>query len=559
MPVSMCQSFLHSFFPAGSGVWNLLVACVALLASMSFRISTGPAGDMNNDIRSRRPLLYLLAAYALAGAALFPFFRYNLTPDATAYIGLARNIARGDFAHAFNGHWSPLLSWLLAPLLATGLEPFIAFRLLMLVLGAYAILAGARLVRCFDLQPATAALALAVLAVMALSFALLLCTPDLLLAALLVHYLGIVLDPRRAERPWAGAAAGIVGGFAYLAKSYGLPFFAVHFTVVSAWRWFAARGARRRAVAYALAGYLAFAAIAAPWAAVLSARYGHFTTGTAARYNISLVSPTGRCIQPMANLGFLPPPDDTALSVWQDPSVMPVFDWNPFGSRADVLYLAGRVALNTLSFLRTATKWSVFALPVLVGYLVLAVLALARRPARHVPAQVLFTAALYTGGYLPLLIESRYLWLVSVLLLFMGAECLDALSRHRSRAVRAALAALLAASFLVAPVANVAADVNKGRDVAEAARALKARNVGGRIASHNNWLDSLYLCYHLDAKYYGFPAPGDTSEMIETELQRLGMEYYLFWDDNDPTPRFLARYPRMGNSPLDRLAVYELR
>jgi hypothetical protein len=58
-------------------------------------------------------------------------------------------------------------------------------------------------------------------------------TPDLLVAVILVVYLGVVVGADYPRSLWQGAACGLLGALAYLAKAYAFPFFLAHFLAVS--------------------------------------------------------------------------------------------------------------------------------------------------------------------------------------------------------------------------------------------------------------------------------------------------------------------------------------
>src|SRR5205807_6536198 len=86
-----------------------------------------PAGRYSQTAsRSKFVLFALLATYILVSAILFPLFRYHLLPDSIAYIDIGLKYLHGDWPHAVNSFWGPLLSWLLVPFLALPLPPLIA-------------------------------------------------------------------------------------------------------------------------------------------------------------------------------------------------------------------------------------------------------------------------------------------------------------------------------------------------------------------------------------------------------------------------------------------------
>ncbi|QQR52800.1 hypothetical protein IPG36_01610 [bacterium] len=130
----------------------------------------------------------LLALYALIGLGRLPAFRYQINPDGVAYIDLARLYADGQWWTAINAYWSPMFSWLLAPLIAIGLNPLIAGKLVQLGGGAGLLVAMWLLSRHWRPRWMVWSL-LGAMAVVILSWALTYgTTPDLVLAALVVGF-----------------------------------------------------------------------------------------------------------------------------------------------------------------------------------------------------------------------------------------------------------------------------------------------------------------------------------------------------------------------------------
>src|SRR6476661_7979099 len=55
--------------------------------------------------------------------------RFRLNPDAVRYVTLASYYKEGQLNLALSGHWSPLISWLLIPLLGLHVDPLVACRI----------------------------------------------------------------------------------------------------------------------------------------------------------------------------------------------------------------------------------------------------------------------------------------------------------------------------------------------------------------------------------------------------------------------------------------------
>ena len=81
---------------------------------------------MNERLRQWLPDLPYWILNGLVVVASFWFARGTrlfLNVDALSYISLANLYANGEFVKPINTHWSPLLSWLLVPVLWFGGDP----------------------------------------------------------------------------------------------------------------------------------------------------------------------------------------------------------------------------------------------------------------------------------------------------------------------------------------------------------------------------------------------------------------------------------------------------
>src|SRR5207244_8669638 len=154
-------------------------------------------------------------------------------------------------------------------------------------------------------------------------------TPDLLLVCFLLFYLRAMFQSAAESRTRTAVVAGLLGGLAYLAKAYALPFVVAHFTLVHAVRWMSAhrRGSRRLLAKRFVAGMATLLAVALPWITTISLKYGHLTASTAGSYSWHLVGPLVGGRHPVHTDGLIPPPDGRASSIWDDPSALRFPPW----------------------------------------------------------------------------------------------------------------------------------------------------------------------------------------------------------------------------------------
>ena len=562
--------------------------------------------------------VFILAAVIFVSLAMTfrSSFEFWINTDATAYVSVARQYLAGGFARAVNGYWGPLFSWLLVPGLAAGLAPLVAARCVELAAGLATLFAARWLALRLGASRRSMGVLALCLAVPLASYSMIVVTPDILLLFLLVMYCGVVLPDTYRERRLPGAAAGLFGGLAYLAKSYALPFFLLHFTLINLVHVYRAGvapigvpdgtgvGGRRRAVLLNFAaGVAVFMLVAGPWVGALSHKYGKFTFGTAGQRAHCLVGPEYYGDDPVFST-LIDPPSFDATSYWDDPTVVKLVAWRPWQSKALFYHQLSVVGINLLATVRQLTTAIPFALATLLYFLGAARgrcaplektvgtepdppehaehavfpslegrppcrpppdLA-AAPPLRNIALPLLLTVGVYAGGYMPVFVELRYLWPVVVLLILMTVLVLQQFAiTHRFRpAVWTFLATWLVLTCMAVPMNNLLASPHRGKDALVLARKLADDyRVHGNLASNDRWATSLFAAFHMKARYFG-RVPEElvaNEERLVEALKKHGIDYYLDWGPEDrltPGPFVASRFPEVTGGAINGLRVYAI-
>lgn len=244
--------------------------------------------------------------------------------DGLSMMSIARQYAEGDLADAVNGYWSPLVSWLMAPVIAAGAGLTTAFMVVNVATVVAVLVVTAVLVLVHTRNGWTTAW------VNAASGALLVAnvtrqTPDLLVVLWFVLFVGALVV---ADRAWDGPRRAMVRGglllgavcaFGYFAKLYTVP---VTLLVVALWlalRW-ARRGAPRRRRQLVLPGVAAgtLVLLAAPWVVALSVQYGGPTLGSSFGVNIAKKFDPSVAVATDGDYVVPAPPNDSAVSPSED-------------------------------------------------------------------------------------------------------------------------------------------------------------------------------------------------------------------------------------------------
>lgn len=555
------------------------------------------------DTRGNGLFILAVVIFASVAATFKSSFAYWTNTDATAYISIARQYMAGGLVQAINGYWGPLYSWILVPGLATGAAPLAAARWTSLALGLATLFA----VRWLALRLGASRRSIGVLglclAVPLVSYSVIVVTPDVLLLLLLVLYCGFVLPETYRERRFQGIPAGLFAGLAYLAKSYALPFFVAHFTLINLLHLYRAgaasggspagpdAGVRRRAVLFNFAtGLAVFVLVVGPWVGALSHKYGKFTFGTAGQRAHAMVGPEYYGDDPVF-MTLIDPPTPDATSYWDDPSVVEMVTWRPWQSE-DLFYHQLRVlGINLWATVRELTAVISFALATLL-YGLGVVLGGGRPPVsgprsspgsasaatpppdleaytllRKTALPLLITVGVYAGGYMPVFVEIRYLWPVVVLLIVMTVLVLQQFAvTHRFRsAVWTFLATWLVLACTAVPLNDLLANPNRGKDALALSRRLSTEyRVHGNLASNDRWATSLFAAFHMGARYFGQTTDRmrASEEGLVEALTKHGIDYYLDWGPEDrlaPGPFVAHHFPEITGGAIKGLRVYSIR
>lgn len=505
------------------------------------------------------------AVYVVAGVALFQPFQYIAAKDEISYIAIAERYARGDILTAVNDYWAPLLSWVMAVPIALGFPSFGVAKVISLGAGLFTFFGVRALATTFGLDAGLRKLVDIVMVPFLLYAALTIVTPDLLLTGILVWYFSLIFDPSYADRRLAGLACGVLGALAYFCKSYALLFFLASFVLLTGLHFALTndRSRRRALLRHGAVGLGAVLGAVIVWGALLYNKYDEPAFDTNATYNYAIVGPDspGR---PIFYFGFVPPPDERATSVWEEPHYFAerLESWSPLDSTRALEHQARLVKVNLQSNVDIVSDFSIFAVAVITGCVLLCIAPLRTLRLRFPVAAGLLTLALYPLGYLLVYTEERYLWPVLLLLVVMGTYLIQMLFRSSffdSRARRAVVLAVFGISLLIHPLAELRAEINSGDGTMAIAESLESAGLdGARFASNSpDYNASLIVVHHLDGKYYGMAREGAAVDEVVEELRDHDIEYYLVWEEAVDHPALRpVREVRLGGRELN---IFEVR
>ncbi|MHC4122211.1 MAG: glycosyltransferase family 39 protein [Planctomycetota bacterium] len=506
----------------------------------------------------------LILTYLLLGWILLSYYRYQINPDGISYISIAQKYLSADFCNAINGWWGPMISWLLSPLLAMKIEPLLAAKILNLIIGVVAIIMVRSLLKKFSDSVWVEYVILLTLIPIILSFAMGDVTPDLLLMTLVGIYLYNIFDSNYTKTRKKGWLCGFWGGLGYLTKSYAFPFFTVHFLVMNVLHYFRikTKDERKTVLVNFLSGLIVFAIISGIWVGLISKKYGEFTFGTSGKTAFGSQASKGFHWLGVYWQGFLEPSNETAISVWEDPSYLKVppkesitfrqFILNQWETTSSVIVKMGRLFL----------EFSVLSVAVAVGYLWFWIRSF---KTKKLPSQILFptiTIVIFASGYSLITVNARYIWILFILVMLMGGYLLSKLFEVKffdNKMAKVFLLTIFLLSFAVPQILDLKKRVNRGKWVYGFSQALSSFiKPQSHIAANTNWPLTLYLAYHLDCRYYGVQEKNITRTKLKSDLEKYDIDYYFVWGDRPVDFSFLTDYREITGGRIRGLKIYGL-
>ena len=492
------------------------------------------------------------ALYVIIALILVPHYAYLLQNDTTSYLSIAAKYARGDFAGAINAYWGPMYSWLIAVLMRVRVDPLVAVRLINIAAGLGVILVIESFRNVLSMRKDVWNTVLVTSALLVLMYALDMATPDLLLTLLLLGYVRITLHPAT-MKPKGALVAGAIAGVAYLTKSVALPFFLVHWTGLCVVRCFRNRSMMRSALASYVLGIAACVVIAAPWMYAISQKHGVPTFGESAHFIHATMNPLKENEVPMNVRGLLPPPNETAVSVWEDPTTMAYVDWSPLSSASALADQAKIIVLNLVHLGKTlaTSVWLLWA--VFIAAIVIAFRKSANSGLKRLSQEYLWVWLLFLGAYSPIIADERYVWLGIVLAILIGGGALSRVLEKipMNRTLRLGMLAIFALSFLLYPAWKFVDHRNDGKAAyLSAVEAGKLHDLSGARTASDNWKIGLRFSYATDARFYGRPIAVDDDAALEKELLASDIDVYVAVGR---TPKFRSYNSIPSTDPTTKL------
>jgi hypothetical protein len=510
----------------------------------------GSPNRPNSEWLTLNEILALLTCIALI-VILGWICRYRMNPDAVHYLRLASYYVSGRPGLAVSGHWSPLISCLMAPLLGMGIDPLVTARI---VTGLSALLfwfGALFLLKRLGLTTLAVGLAAWCLSFACASWSVAAISPDLLVAGLICFAVKATLADDWISNWKRQCLVGGLWALAYYGKAVALPLCILTCVGLAAWRVVLGHGSRAAGIRAIALTFAVCAALTVPWVTLLSCKYHRFTISTASRAVRVEFGPQ-KILGPqrVRSLDLPTTPEPGRISVYESFDYPTI--WSPFESVGNAKHQLRLLFNSGIAIENHFRTFDIFSIGFISLFVVMILVPFERTLFRDkkwgwslVP--VLSLAAIYS----PIdCYSQRYLWVLFpfFLALAFGLAELVVEKVGVSRISKCAIFALIALSFMLPPLGNCEAIIRhrvgeKGVFCyREMARRLKENQLQGPIAgnSESNPCSALYVAYFLNQPWLNLQGHLSDTTPITIEQFLNSKAKIIIANRNEPEAKELA-------------------
>jgi len=220
------------------------------------------------------------------------------------------------------------------------------------------------------------------------------------------------------------------------------------------------------------------------------------------------------------------------------------------------------VVENGFRILRSYESLSPLAFTILLGYILLVIQPFSRLLLSGDGVYPLVTVLLYSAGFTLFSVNTRYLWIVFLLLMLMGGRLLDLLFQSDFFTINRKKLALLLfmACAITVPTKALVSGRNEGKDKYVLSKQIESKvGIKSKIASNSKWEESLHLTYYLKGRYYGTIRDGSSEKDLKDSLRRNDIDYYIVWGQSDPVSQELSNHREVTGRGVRGLNIYSLK
>ena len=490
-----------------------------------------------------------LLFYCCLAVILFKHYEFAIDPDGESYTNLAVKYASGDFKNAINGYWSPLVTWLIVPLILLGLNKVLAAKIIALSIGGVGIWALNKFIKNFVETDLAKLIILIPSSLLLFAFSNVEVGADVLAATSLLLYFSLLQDEKFNWSIKNALLIGTSGAICYFSKYYLFIFFIAHlFISVVIKHFYNKENSIIQKVKFLLLTYSIMLLIASPWLILINTKYNiGLIFCTSGKTNLTQALNGGWKILDEKINFFIFPHNSTADDFTEDLTFicgkyLGVFDSSWTRHNAILNLKKNCMVFGKHFFLISIFNWIIlfFALVVLIS----------KNTNRERKKHLIFYFSIlpiYLFGYFLSYCEPRYFIIIFLLTIIIGTWLIEKylLPTKISLYFKAFICTAFITSFFYFPSKKLNEYYDIMHTEHEISQKLKDEFhlKGIFFGEGGKYAETQYVCFETGLQNVIInPAHWNEREKIKDELIKNKIDYYFYWhwqpDQSDSLKEF---------------------
>ncbi len=483
--------------------------------------------------QSNCTLILSLALYCVLWFVLHPYLGYRLDSDCTAYLSIADEVAKGNLARSINGLWSPLNSWLMVPFIKMGYNTWLIAKCLNCFIGACVLVVFRQILIRKKTSSILEFSIMCILPIILVYYSYLQIVGDLLQVLFLLLYYYCITSFSFFQKTSYVLLAAVFIILAYYAKAYSLFFFVLHFAA-TCYLYYKQKIISKQVAVKKYIFMLGLVILAIlPWSYMLHKKYNVWTLmGNAGALNMSWNINSGKEFKKEITL-LIPPTYNNSVSFWEDPYPSQGTLYNPFSSPVFFAKWIARVLHTCFVAITCLTEISFIS----IAFILFCMYYFFVFKKNNLKTKIGLAAILCISiGYITMHIETRYIWLVTFMLLLISATWFKEIITANKQSVTIKTVHLYTAfiifyiSFCTFPIYNMWQLKNVNKNLFEINKEIKMPSsfTSNATDAGNMWV----VAYLQHQSFYTIEKTTYTTSELVLDMKRYRVQYYIHTLEN---------------------------
>ncbi len=514
-------------------------------------------------------MTFVIILFSIVTVALYPFCKYYIDPDTTAYLTIIERYANGEYFKAFNGLWSPLHPFISGTLMRFGSLSAYAAALYVNVGAGFAVLILTFKMfakfRKSTFERWLFGVFSALYWAMAVYFQL---VADLLGLAIMLYIIICINNDDFLYRKRKWLLVGVLGGILVYAKTYN---FYASILIIMVYLFYLNINKVKslKSILYMVSYiFIPMILLSLPLVYFTKVKYGIWAFGLTGKLNLDWFTVGTQVFRDDIRI-LIPPPYPDSVSYWEDPFWVQG-GWHGIFSEMKYFfrYLL-RLAYNFTSWIKEMNHLSFFYS---ITWILSAFLFFPKQKIffRKKIGLLILVSLLYPVGLWLVAIEARYLWLTLVPVMILGLYLYDwKIKKHLNKISQRLFLIIFFCSYLVGMIGDIRLIINNGKKEFEIAQILIDKNIQGSFmcnkAAESGALRSIQtLAYFSGNPFYMYPREKWTLQELLADGERYSVSYfYYFYDglssgftllDSNGDP-----FPELTENEIPGLLIFDIK